>query len=206
MNHIEYPERYAAAIKRNIINNAMKTFHRTVEDAKDIINWCDENAYRNEFAAALCDAYWNYGKLTEKQCEAVRKCLARKAEWAAERKAKREAERANAEDVPEGRTEVTGVIVGSKIVDGHYGETRKVTVKDDRGFVVYGTLANALEEKIIDDFYEKEYAKDKNAKIKFVGVRVTFAAALTPANDDPKFGFFKRPTKAKIIETEEEEK
>lgn len=53
MNHIEYPERYAAAIKRNIINNAMKTFHRTVEDAKDIINWCDENAYRNEFAAAL---------------------------------------------------------------------------------------------------------------------------------------------------------
>jgi hypothetical protein len=30
------------------------------------------------------------------------------------------------------------------------------------------------------------------------GKRISFTAAITPSKDDQKFGFFKRPTKAKL--------
>jgi hypothetical protein len=52
-------------------------------------------------------------------------------------------------------------------------------VKDDRGFRVYGTVPGDI-----------------------IGVangdRVRFDAAVEPSKDDPKFGFYKRPTKATI--------
>ena len=207
--HIEFPLAYQQKVQENIVANAQKTFCRTVEDHEEILAWLDANghiAHTGEpqgFAESLWYAYHiAYGKLTEKQCDAVRKCIAREAEWAAQKEAKKAEwakERENAEDVPEGRAVITGAIIGEKIVDSQFGQTRKITVKDDRGFIVYGTIARAIEDKIIDDFYDNEYEQDENAKIKFVGVRITFAAAITPSDDDPKFGFYKRPTKAQII-------
>ena len=88
MSHIEHPSAYEAAIKRNIINNATKTFYRTYSDAGDIVQFLVSNSEKNSFYSNLLGALNTYGKLTEKQVLAVRKSIAtmaeRKAQWQAE--------------------------------------------------------------------------------------------------------------------------
>lgn len=98
----------------------------------------------------------------------------------AEREAREAAERAASADVPEGRHVVTGTIVRIRAENNPFAYNRTVTkmlVRDDTGFKVWGTLPDAL--------WGAE-----------VGEHITFTASLTPSNDDTKFGFFKRPTKA----------
>lgn len=53
-------------------------------------------------------------------------------------------------------------------------------VKTDAGWKVYGTVPGSIDAKR--------------------GDHITFEAQVTVSDDDPKFGFFKRPTKAKIME------
>lgn len=88
MSHIEHPSAYEAAIKRNIINNATKTFYRTYSDAGDIVQFLVSNSEKNSFYSNLLGALNTYGKLTEKQVLAVRKSIAtfaeRKAQWTAQ--------------------------------------------------------------------------------------------------------------------------
>jgi hypothetical protein len=55
-------------------------------------------------------------------------------------------------------------------------------VQDDRGFKVWGSVPSNL--------YDAK------------GRSVSFSAAIQPSEDDDKFGFFKRPTKAKFNEEE----
>jgi len=91
MSHIERPGAYEAAIKRNILNNATKTFYKTYPDAGDIVTFLNAN-YKNSFYSNLLGSLNTYGKLTEKQVLAVRKSMAtmaeRKAQWQAEAVAK----------------------------------------------------------------------------------------------------------------------
>ena len=88
MSLIEHPSAYEAAIKRNIINNATKTFYRTYSDAGDIVQFLVSNSEKNSFYSNLLGALNTYGKLTEKQVLAVRKSIAtfaeRKAQWTAQ--------------------------------------------------------------------------------------------------------------------------
>jgi len=93
---------------------------------------------------------------------------------------KRQAEHEAAEPCPAGRVVVTGEVLSVKLQDGYYGSTWKMLVKDDRGFKVWGSIPSSLDASR--------------------GCRVTFTAAIEPSNDDDKFGFFKRPTKAAILE------
>jgi hypothetical protein len=92
MNIIEYPERYAAATKARIIYNATTTFHRTVSDAAEIISYIKNEHYGNPFLKQMAESFDNYGKLSPRQVEAVRKIRAKRAE----RKLERDAERAEA--------------------------------------------------------------------------------------------------------------
>jgi len=110
MNIIEYPERYAAATKARIIHNATTTFHRTVSDAAEIISYIKYEHYGNPFLKQMAESFDNYGKLSPRQVEAVRKIRAKRAE----RKLERDAERAEA--------------IKSK---GHVGE-----IKERREFVL----------------------------------------------------------------------
>jgi hypothetical protein len=91
MSYVEHPAAYEAAIKRNILNNATKTFYRTYPDAGDIVTFLNAN-YKNSFYSNLLGSLNTYGKLTEKQVLAVRKSMAtmaeRKAQWQAEAVAK----------------------------------------------------------------------------------------------------------------------
>ena len=88
MSYVEHPAAYEAAIKRNIINNATKTFYKTYPDAGDIVQFLISNSERNSFYANLLGSLNSYGKLTEKQALAVRKSITtlaeRKAQWIAQ--------------------------------------------------------------------------------------------------------------------------
>ena len=91
-----------------------------------------------------------------------------------------------AEPVPTGRVEITGTVLGTKAQDTQFGTVYKMLVRDDRGFKVWGSIPSSL-----------DYFDPKGREIKFM-------AAVEPADDDPKFGFFKRPTKAEFTDSIEE--
>jgi hypothetical protein len=99
-SHIQYPEAYAAARRRNIIHNARKTWLAGTPRAHEILDAVDEarnyngrgaTTYKEGFAGAMAFALDTYGKLTPKQSEAVLKGIdaraARKAEWASKQAA-----------------------------------------------------------------------------------------------------------------------
>jgi hypothetical protein len=92
---IENEDAYRKATLARILANANKTFCKTYEDWSDIESFLadgrtydDEGnfkCYKEGFVGSLASAYAKYGKLSEKQVLAVRKCIAdrivRKAEW-----------------------------------------------------------------------------------------------------------------------------
>lgn len=93
-----------------------------------------------------------------------------------------EARKAAAKPVPvtEDRVEITGAIIKEYTTTNEYGTTEKMTVLDDRGFTVNGTVPSSI------------YAAR-------LGDRVTFFAKLDLKPTDKYFAWYKRPTKAKII-------
>lgn len=108
----------------------------------------------------------------------------------AEREARRAALLEAGVSVPAGRTTITGVIVSVKAEETFYtysgGVTLKMLVETDEGFRLWGTMPRSLEGN-----YNTVSAEE--------GDVVTFTATLTASDDDPLFGFFKRPTKASIV-------
>lgn len=127
-----------------------------------------------------------YGNISEKQIAFMRTLennLKTGNTWAAQQQAREEAwaaENANAAPCPSGRVEIVGTIVKVKEHESNYGTSWKMIVKADNGFRVYGSIPNTIHDA------------NKNDKVKFT-------ATVTPSNDDPKFGFFKRPSKASFI-------
>lgn len=109
--------------------------------------------------------------LTENQTKAIRGIMERAAREAAE-----------SSPVVEGRVVITGKVLSVKERFSAYGSVLKITVKDDRGFRVWGTLPSAI------------------AGQGCTGRRVTFTATVETSDDDPAFGFFKRPTKAALLD------
>lgn len=84
------------------------------------------------------------------------------------------------DELLDGRATFSGVVLGTKYEENMYGTTLKMLFLDDRGFKLWGTVPAALD----------------GGK----GDRVKFDAAAEASNDDPCFGFFKRPTKAETLE------
>jgi len=102
---------------------------------------------------------------------------------AAERAAAKALELANASPVPmvEGRVPVKGEVLSIKQQEGFYGIQTKMLVKADAGFKLWGSVPAAIIEEV--------------AK----GAVVEFSAAIQRSDDDEYFGFFSRPSKAKVI-------
>ena len=148
--------------------------------------------------------------------------------WAAEREAaeaarqaeleaQRQAEREAAEDVPTGRVVITGELVSIRDEESFYGYSSRIVhkglVRDDRGFKLWGNLPADLVTALYDRWYAAEKAAVEAEGAEFWtgnygpsywqksarGARVTFTAAVEPSNDDPKFGFWKRPTKSGVL-------
>jgi len=133
--------------------------------------------FNNRFYADLLSKLWQYGSLSEKQTDAVRRNIAKDNERDETKAA--EAAAHVVVEVPEGTQVVTGEILNTKTVYTDYGSAYKMLVKDDRGFKVWGTVPES---------------RDCVA-----GQRITFTASLERSKDDPEFGFFKRPRKAGVL-------
>lgn len=84
-------------------------------------------------------------------------------------------------EVPEGRQSIRGKVVSLKVKSSAYGDQLKMLVVDDRGFKVFGSVPDSLWEVNMSDMVE-------------------FVARIEPKEDS--FGFFKRPTKAQIVNVE----
>ena len=131
------------------------------------------------FQDAFFDIYnklLQYGSLSSKQIEFCYNMLSDFEEKQIARKEQAILD-ANAEPVPvtDERMQITGKILATKYVENDWGGSMKSLVQDDRGFKVWGTSQ-----------------ADK-------GDRVTFMARVEVSQDDPKFGFYKRPTKVQIL-------
>lgn len=149
-----------------------------------------------EFGESLAEALATWGCLTDRQAEAARTALARRAEEAA----------APTAPVPTGRTEVQGTVVSVKDKVTQYGVSVKMVVRDDRGFKVWGTvpaaLADAACQRWEDSLPEGTWMGQYGGEAWFdtlQGATVRFTAQLQASDTDEAFGFFKRPTKAQLI-------
>lgn len=128
-----------------------------------------------DFAAQMLDRINEGQDLTEGQLAAANRMIE---------------DRRTAQPVQEGRGIVTGAVISAREHEESYGYqirySTKITVRDDRGFTVWGTLPSSL-----DDGRELDAWR---------GQRVTFTATVTTSDRDETFGYFKRPTKAKLVE------
>ncbi len=99
----------------------------------------------------------------------------------AERKAERERERADEvrTPCPEGRVTIVGKVVSVDEKDTDFGTRYVMTVRDDSGFVVWGSQPSALDPS--------------------VGDRIEFTATVERSDRDECFGFYKRPSKARLL-------
>lgn len=157
------------------------------------INAAKKAAYRERLAATGIDGkmeaivldmqvrFNRYGDLSDKQVAFLLRLRAQ----AQETRVKQAAfalDRESAADCPDrGRITVEGEVLKSEWRDNDYGGKLVWTVKTDEGWLVWGTVPSSMGNPERGD-------------------RVRFSAEVTPSGDDPKFGFYKRPTKAEYLE------
>lgn len=129
-----------------------------------------------------------YSEISDKQ-EAFLRTLLDRIDRADEIEAERAAEKAAAADCPEGRQTVVVEVLKTEYRETSYGETLKGTFKHSTGFLLWGTVPRALE--IVEVNGEQRGLQR--------GDRVEFTATLERSSRDPKFGFYKRPSKARLL-------
>lgn len=139
--------------------------------------WAYGDTSGNEFRMNFCRHIDRYGEASDKFVAAIKRDMLRQAEYDAQRAV----EQASASPVVEGdAVVVTGEIVKLDLSLNDFGAREVMTVKDDRGFKVWGTQPRSL------------YDAQK-------GDRVTFTAQVSKSDRDDTFGFFKRPKQAKVL-------
>lgn len=204
--------RNAVAAKREIKRQALQRKVDAYREAHPEVSHFLESVYEGaiktnyDFHFFLIDLRHKLirnGELSEKQTAAVEKAIENQKRFDAQRAQ----ERANEPEpapvpVTENRIQITGKILSIKWKPGYMPgqEVAKMLVLDDRGFKVWGTRPDSLLVRVDnpdqgwivqDGFHHRSAEK---------GDRVTFQAQVTVSEDDETFGFFKRPTKAEVID------
>jgi hypothetical protein len=131
--------------------------------------------------------------------------------------AEREARDANRKPVPstDKRLTIEGVIISAKYDEGGWrdenGRERdfyrpegiKITVEHADGWRVWGTCPTDCYTTGYETYVEGQpvkYTSGEDAAAMLKGKRIRFDARVTQSEKDAKFGFFKRPTKAVLID------
>lgn len=155
-------------------------------DYKRGTTWAEQTR-QNRTCETLSDIWYKverYAEVSDKQAAYVERLVGWLTE-AEEKRVQREAEKqalvTSGAHVPTGRVTVEGVVVSIKAQDSQWGTTIKMLVQTDEGWKVWGSLPDSI------------WEADK-------GTRVRFTATVEASKDDKLFGFFKRPTKAEIVE------
>lgn len=140
--------------------------------------------YEEKTIRDIVGALVKYGRLSDKQVDFLKKLLlkidgraAAKAELATLPDA---APMPVVPDCPEGRMIITGRVLTTKIQTSDYGDTLKMLVQHESGWKVWGTVPS-------DSGFDR-------------GHKVQFTATVERSQNDSKFGYFKRPTKAPLLE------
>lgn len=178
------------------------------DDALKAMGALDENGFHKRELLALRDIVRKlvaYGSLSDGQVKYLRilpESIRTREQREADRDAKRAAERAAAEPVPADgkRHQITGEVLAVKEYESDWGTNYKLVVKDDRGFVVIGGIPRELRRVTPIYLDEADNATGIEREIDR-GDRVQFMARLKASRDDPKFGFYSRPTKAELLST-----
>jgi hypothetical protein len=157
---IENPVAYENAVKSYIIANAQKTWRANTERAGEIesaliagIVYNDRGNFKghtDDFMGSMANAFYTYGKLSPKQCEAILKGIdaraARKAEWA-DKKAAIDATRAFVGTVGEKIT-LTLKVVHIVELDGSFGTIYINICEDaDNNTIIYKGNAKGFPNK-----------------------------------------------------------
>lgn len=140
------------------------------------------SADRPAFGSFVNDVLWkldHYGSISERQVEVVLQAAAKDRQWAADKAAQKAADEAAAKPVPTGTVQIEGEVLTTQWRETEWGSSLKVLVKGD-GWKVWGSAPSAL------------HGLDK-------GDVIRFTASVEASNDDPTFGFFKRPRKAELV-------
>jgi len=135
----------------------------------------------NLFIQDVMRKFDKYAELSDRQIAAVKTALIRDAEWEV-KKAAEQKEAESAADAPTGRVTITGEIISVKLQETMYGSSMKMLVKTADGWKLWVTVPNSI---MIGEVLS--------------GKTVTLTATVTPSNDDPKFAFGKRPSKAVLV-------
>lgn len=129
-----------------------------------------------------------YGTISDPQAAFVARLLQQIKDRPA-LEAKRAAETAAAAPVPatETRMDVTATVLSTRSEEGPYGATVKMLVQHESGYKLWGTVPSNL--------------LGQGSVVK--GAVVAFSAKVQRSDKDEKFGFFNRPTKARIVRAAE---
>lgn len=160
--------------ERQRIKNERLRWFAVNPDAEVALAWAESQ--NSEFHYNFVRSVRNYGNASAKFLAAMMRDMARAERIAAERAA--EAETATPVVAGKG-IEITGEVVSVKWHENAYGGREVMTVKDARGFKVWGSVPASI------DNVQK-------------GDTVTFVANVEASDKDETFGFFKRPRAAKI--------
>lgn len=171
---------------------ARKAAAARAEAAAQGFEWLyDTGRHNNKTLDDIAHKGLTYGGLTARQIELIKRIHdGTPTEWQVrklEAQAKREAEEAAAQPVPQvdGRIDFEGTVLTTKEQEGYMpGSTCiKILVQHATGYKLWGTMPSALDAKR--------------------GDVVAFSARVERSDKDDKFGFFSRPTKPRLIKAAE---
>jgi hypothetical protein len=176
-----------AELKAQRNGRLTQAFSRMDEETRAAFQWARDEETANPIARDIALKVERFGPLTDKQASFLVK-LHKEAQ-----EKTRQLDAGEIAPCPSGKVTVTGSIVSVKRVLDEFRSTRwatayksKILVQDDRGFRVFGSLPTAAAVAVS----EREDIR---------GMRLSFTCDVEPKNDDPTFGFFKRPTKVNIL-------
>jgi hypothetical protein len=161
--------------RRENIKNTHELFPAAVEL---LMNYEGHNSFIQDVASRFT-RYGTTKRITDGDYSAQSKVMMAVLN-AHQRDQDRDAEKAQAEDVPEGRQQIEGQVLSVKEYDGDFGEVWKMLIKADSGWTVFGTVPRALD-------VEK-------------GERVRLTATIKPSKKDRTHGYYSRPAKAEVVE------
>lgn len=126
---------------------------------------------------SIADQLFRKGEISDKQRAVVLKI----AKQEAEREATEQQRKAGLTNLEAGKQEITGTILNFKDCESQYGVTTKMLLQLDNGNRLFGTCPRSL------------MSNDKVQR----GSKVAFVATVEPK--ETGFGFFSRPTKARLV-------
>lgn len=164
----------------------LRTFASENREAVHLLNKYHE---KSRFIESLRNQLVNKGSLSRLQIDCIPKAAERAAVWAA-KAATWAAEKAEEDakpkvPAPEGRVEIKGEVLHTRVDDGYYGPVVKMMVQCE-GFKVWGTAPDSVLSETVN-----------NGGLK--GNTIKFRATLTRSDRDESFAFAKRPTNAVIV-------